>query len=68
MGKLREIREAKKVSFSQHHLSSLTGIDQKRVSLLERGLVEPRSDEKRRIAAALGVSVEELWPKEVSGE
>jgi transcriptional regulator with XRE-family HTH domain len=34
-----------------------------RYSLIERGLVEPTQEERARLAAALGRSVEELFPR-----
>lgn len=68
MNHLRRIREAKVVNFSQYHLAALTGIDQKRISLLERSLVEPKPEEKDQIANALGLAVEEIWPEEASDE
>lgn len=64
MTRLRKIREGRKVAFSQYHLAALSGVDQKRISLIERDLVRPRPDEKRRIAAALETTVEELFGRE----
>jgi len=34
-----------------------------RVSMYERGLLEPTPDEKRRLADALGMTVEQLFPE-----
>ena len=66
MNQIRELRESKMVSFSQYHLASLACIPQSRISLIERSLVVPKYEEKERIAKALEVTVEELWPEGVS--
>jgi DNA-binding XRE family transcriptional regulator len=62
MTRVRERREQLRVAFSQNHLARLADIPQSRISLIERGLIEPRSDERERIAQALGCSEEDLWP------
>ena len=59
MNKLREIRVVKRVT--QFQLRLLTGIHQSKISLIENGLVEPREDERKRLAKALHVKVEEIW-------
>ncbi len=63
MNSLRKTRFFKNVS--QHKLSFLAGVHQSRISLIENGLVEPRGDEKRKLAKALGVLVEEIWSERV---
>ncbi len=64
MNHLKKLRQSRISHFSQHHLAMLAGIDQSRISLLERDLVAARPDEKRRLAKALGVPVEAIWPGE----
>ena len=57
--KLREIRVVKRISQFQLRLS--TGIHQSKISLIENGLIEPREDEKKKLARALGVRQEDIW-------
>jgi transcriptional regulator with XRE-family HTH domain len=59
MNHLREIRVSKRVTQFQLRLS--TGIHQSKISLIENGLLEPRKDEKKKLAEALGVNVKEVW-------
>lgn len=59
MNRLREVRFFKKVT--QWDLALLTHVQQCRISLIENGYVKPRSDEKERLAKALGVQVDHLW-------
>ena len=61
MTRMRERREQLKVAFSQYHLAILADIPQTKISLIERGLVEPTPDERERIARALGCNEGELW-------
>ena len=51
---------------SQYVIAQRTGIQQPRISIIERSLVTPRQDEKERIAAALCVKAEEIFPMETS--
>ena len=44
-----------------------TGIHQSKISMIENGLIEPREDEKKRLAKALGVRVEEIWGSNMKG-
>ena len=62
MNKLREVRVVKRIS--QFRLGLNTGIHQSKISLIENGLVQPRDDEKRKFAKALGVMVKEIWGAE----
>jgi transcriptional regulator with XRE-family HTH domain len=62
MNKLREVRVVKRIS--QFRLGLDTGIHQSKISLIENGLVEPREDERKRLAKALKVKVEEIWGAE----
>lgn len=48
---------------TQWDIRQTTGIHQSKVSLIERGYVNPTDDEKRAIAQALGFGVEDIkWP------
>jgi len=60
VNKLREIRFFKRVS--QWQLRIPTGICQTRISLIERGFIEPTDEDKRKIAGALGMKSEEIFP------
>ena len=62
MNRLREIRVTKRIT--QFQLRLATGIHQSKISMIENGLVEPPDDEKKRLAKALGVRIEEIWPEE----
>jgi transcriptional regulator with XRE-family HTH domain len=64
MNRLREIRFFKKIS--QWKLTLLSGVLQTKISLAENNLIELRKDEQKAIAKALGMSVEEVFPKNVS--
>jgi len=58
---LREARFFK--GLNQWDISVKTGIPQSKLSLIERGYVNPKEDEKRRIAKVLGCKVEEIFPQ-----
>lgn len=50
---------------TQWDIRQNTGIHQSKVSLIERGYVEPTEKEKTLIAKALGFAVSEIkWPKQ----
>lgn len=66
MNKLREKRVVKQIT--QFQLRIATGIHQSKISMIENGLIEPRPDERRKLAEALGVSPEEIWDKETDSE
>jgi len=57
--KLREVRVVKRIT--QFQLRVATGVHQSKISLIENGLIEPREDEKKRLAKALGVGLEDVW-------
>lgn len=59
MNHLREIRVIKRIS--QFRLRLSTGIHQSKISLIENALVQPREDEKKKLAKALDVKIEEIW-------
>jgi transcriptional regulator with XRE-family HTH domain len=63
--KLRDIRVIKRITQFQLRLS--TGIHQSKISMIENGLIEPREDEKKRLAKALGVKTEEIFSAEGNG-
>jgi ribosome-binding protein aMBF1 (putative translation factor) len=58
---LREARFFK--GLNQWDISIKTGIPQSKLSLIERGYVDPRKDEKRKIAKVLGCKVVEVFPE-----
>ena len=60
--RLKEIR--KKVGLSQYQLARLSGLSQSTVSHIERGAFLPTIDSAYKIAAVLGVRVEELFVPE----
>ncbi len=62
MGRFREVRVVKRITQFQLRLS--TGIHQSKISLIENGLIEPREDEKKKLAHALGTNIENLFPSE----
>ena len=51
---------------SQKAVSKETGIGQWKISQIERGL-QPQPDEAARIASALGVEVDQIFPKNKFG-
>jgi lambda repressor-like predicted transcriptional regulator len=53
---------------TQFKLSVFTGIIQSRLSYIENCLIEPCQDEKKRIAEALGVKVEEIWDRGINAK
>lgn len=60
--RVREIRN--KVGLSQYQLARLSGLAQSTVSHIERGAFLPTIDSAYKIAAVLGVRVEELFVPE----
>ena len=58
---LREARFFK--GLNQWDISVKTGIPQSKLSLIERGYVDPREDEKKKIAKVLGQKVAEIFPE-----
>ena len=64
MNKMKAARFIKQVN--QPMLALVTGISQTRISLIENSLVTPRLDEMLRIADALWVKVEDIFPEESS--
>lgn len=58
--RLREIRFFKRIN--QYQLALQTGLTQSRISIIENGYVTPKDDETGRLARALGVSIDELFP------
>ena len=61
MNRIKELREKRKVSFSQYHLAALSEIAQNRIRLIERGLAKPSEGEKVKIAKALDCEVREVF-------
>jgi transcriptional regulator with XRE-family HTH domain len=58
---LAEARFHKKMT--QWDLKARTGISQTKISLIERGFVPARDEEKARLAKALGMRADQIdWP------
>ncbi len=49
--------------FTQWGLARASGIVQFRLSVIEREYVRPNETERQRIAQALRLAVEDLWPE-----
>jgi transcriptional regulator with XRE-family HTH domain len=62
MNHLREVRFKKRLN--QYRLALLTQVHQSRISLIENDLIEPRDYEKKKLAEALGVKSEDLFPED----
>jgi transcriptional regulator with XRE-family HTH domain len=60
---LREIRRERRLS--GYDLQLLSHIDAQAIYQIERGIKRPQSYEKNLLAEALGLRVEELFPKEM---
>ena len=65
MNRLRENRVIKRITQFQLRIS--TGIHQSRISMIENDLIGPREDEKKKLAKALGVRIEEIFSAEGNG-
>lgn len=59
---LRSIR--RKRNIAQWGVASFSGVSAAMVSAIERWDYKPSSPVKRRIALALGVAVEAIWPED----
>lgn len=64
MNRLREVRVVKRIT--QFQLRLCTGIHQSKISMIENNLIQAREDEKRRLAKAFGVKMEEIFPVDQS--
>jgi transcriptional regulator with XRE-family HTH domain len=61
MNRLRVVRAEKRIS--QFRLRLETGVNQTKISFIENDLVEATADEKKALAKALKVGVEEIFPE-----
>ena len=61
---IRQFREGLRRVITQYDVAEAVGISQAKMSLIEQGRISPSQDEKVKIAKALEVPVEELWPEE----
>ena len=52
-----------KNQFSQEFLGKRSGISQSRISLIERGLQEPKHREAQRLSEILGIERDEIFNK-----
>ncbi len=57
-------RERLLMQLSLYDLRARTGIGVSKLSLIERGIDQPNEDEKKRLAKALSVRVQDLFPAE----
>ena len=55
---LREIRFKKRIS--QYELQRDSGVEQSRISIIERGVLPAKFKEKARISAALGLAIDDI--------
>jgi transcriptional regulator with XRE-family HTH domain len=62
MNRLKVIRAERRLT--QFKLALLSGITQSRLSYFENSLLMPTDDEKKKLAGALGMGVEEIFPEE----
>ena len=60
MNRLKKLRFEK--DLSQYELALYAKVHQCRISLFENELAQPREDEKLRLASALNVSLDALFP------
>ena len=58
---LRKARLLKELTI--YDVRQMTGLDTAKLSLIERGYKEPSPDERGKLARALSVRVEEIFPK-----
>ena len=56
---LREVRFFK--GLNQYDIALKTGIPQSKISLIERGYLKPKNDEKEKIAKALGCQAVDIF-------
>ncbi len=61
MNRLKVIRAEKRIT--QFRLALLSNITQSRLSYLENSLLAPTEEEKARLARALGVTVQDIFPE-----
>ena len=61
MNKMKEIRARERVT--QFVLATKTSISQSRLSYFENGWLIPKREEKERIAKALGLRPDEVFPE-----
>jgi transcriptional regulator with XRE-family HTH domain len=61
MNRLKVIRAERRLT--QFKLALLSGITQSRLSYFENSLLMPTDDEKKKLAGALGMGVEEVFPE-----
>ena len=62
MNKVRKVREGK--GLNQRELSELSHTPQALVSAIERGVLKPWPKVAERLSDALGIPVENLFPKD----
>lgn len=58
----------KRFDKSQEKMSEATGLSVEEISLIERGLTDPKLSTLQKIAACMGVSVSTLLENQIDGE
>lgn len=61
MNRMKVVRAEKRVT--QFELRNKTGINATKISFVENGLIEATQEEKTKLAGALGVTVDEVFPR-----
>jgi len=64
--KLYETRVLRRIS--QYVIALKSGIQQSRISLIQNELVTPKEGEKQKIAKALNLEVEDIFPVEKAND
>lgn len=64
--RLREFRIIPRVS--QWQLALMSGVKQSRISLIENLLVKPTANEKKKLADALKIAIDEVFPNNAAGD
>lgn len=64
MNRIRDIRED--LGWTQEDLADRAGLPRQHLSDIERGVMRPRIDTAQKIAVALGVTVDEIFPPELT--
>lgn len=62
MMKVRQLRILNEVTLDAIFLK--TGINQGKLSRIERGIIQPTKEEKKKISVALGFAEKEVFPEE----
>jgi len=61
MNRVRDIRKAR--GWTQRELAEASGLPRPHIGAIERGHMRPRIDTARKVADALDVTLDALWPR-----